>query len=964
MAAPYVSVAQTEHETPYEDANRHDSQSPTLPLDTHRPLSLDFDRLAGDVSVIEPTTTSASTGPRKVNTILKSFSSTQSYDLVEDDDYEEQTTPRKANFGFPKPPALSEQPPARTASVSRHLPLSHPTPDLQSLQGAYVKNVERLEESAERLSVSSSIGEEIERIKSEQRDMERRSSGASSHASRRGVPRRDYSTSSFSNSIIGVNTAARSGGYSPAGYITSPTGSIRSSSWAQKVPHERQVSRGSRGSRLGLQIPNHEFEEKALEYEPDSVRPTAANVTLGEGGALVVTNENLMDQRPGSFGSHDTEQQKDDPFKDFDGVHHGRPSEERSSGSLRRISLKHPPLARDSRMFKEEQPGEKMIYYPAPVPVMLNLPTRLSKANFGDIHKRRLQALSNMPEVTRQSAAWLSNENLASDPGQSPPQQRTSNLRLPPQLRAGAFFDQPSQSANLELKNGSAVQTLESILDAAAHAPVSAFTDHPIAGRVSRDFYKPEASSRKSTQIDPEVKKKRRSSLSNILKRGKSSDDLRENRQSRITSRESKIFSPDAATPIDELDEAAMSMAPGEDEVIDEEDDEHGHLDGTEESVHESGFSQAPTTLLAELQYRKAQLKGRTRTAADAFPNGMHSTLLELDAVTQIQQKARKQNHVTLAWEDHEAADRQNFDDDDVPLGVLFPEKDRSKQANTHRVIGLMEKRDIEDNEPLSHRRARLRGEQLRPPPSHATQSHVGDAEAEASKYRLELPGATTSPSPEDEDETLAQRVKRMKAEKERATSGSFADDLTSQLGLPTADQPAASKPEVEETLGQRKQRLKEEAQQAGLSTGSNTARPGLQPRKSMADILQANPVGHRQVSNESARSFARLPQLNTGSFAHGAGDRGSVMPHLPPHMQTYYNHQPYMQPTFGASQGMFGMPQMNTYGFQNGYAPPAGGQQYPYNANGLNLGDPDGPPMTREQRGMIDRWRMGIAQE
>ena len=961
MAAPYVSVAQTEHETPYEDANRPDSQSPTLPDHIHRPLSLDFERLAGNVSVIDPTTNSASNGTPKVNTILKSFSSTQSYDLVEDDDYEEQSTPRKANFGFAKTPAQPEQPPARTASVSRHLPLSHPTPDLQSLQGAYVKNVERLEESAERLSVTSSIGEEIERMKSEQRDMERRSSGASSHASRRGVPRRDYSTSSFSNSIIGVNTAARSGGYSPSGYITSPTGSIRSSSWAPKAPHERQMSRGSR---LGLQLSEHEFEERPLEYEPDSVRPMAANVALGKGGALVVTNEKSMDQRPGSSGSNDTFQQKDDPFKDFDGVHHGRPSAERSSGSLRRISLNHPPLARDSRMFKEEQPGEKMIYYPAPVPVMLNLPTRLSKANFGDIHKHRLQALSNVPEVTRQSAAWLSTENLASDPGQSPPQQRVSNLRLPPQLRASAFFDQPSQAANLELKNGSAVQTLDSILDAAAHAPVSAFTDHPIAGRVSRDFYKPEVSSRKSTQIDPEVKKKRRSSLSSILKRGKSSDDLRENRQSRITSRESKIFSPDGATPIDELDEAAISIAPGEDEAIDEEIDQHDHLNDAEESVHEPGFSQAPTTLLAELQYRKAQLKGRTRTAADAFPNGMHSTLLELDAVTQIQQKARKQNHVILAWEDHEAADRQNFDDDDVPLGVLFPEKDRYKQANTHRVIGLMEKRDMEDNEPLSHRRARLRGEEIRPPPSHATQSHVGDAEAEASKYRLELPGATTSPPPEDEDETLAQRVKRMKAEKERATAGSFANDLTSELGLPTEGQTAAPKPEVEETLGQRKQRLREEAQQAGLSTSSNAARPGLQPRRSMADILQAHPVGHRQVSNESGRSFTQLPQLNAGGYPNAAGNRGSVMPHLPPHMQTYYNHQPYVQPTFGASQGMFGMPQMNAYGVQNGYAPPVGGQQYPFHASGLNIGDPDGPPMTREQRGMIDRWRMGIAQE
>ena len=951
----YASVARGEHETIYNGNNDVQTASPTSPTSpklpelSHRPLSLTFEEMSGAVAVIDPTANDSNGEVQGVGSILKSLSSSShSYEMVEDDDYEDdQATPRRLNFNDhpPKPPlpveplrklTTSEQTPVRTASVSQHLPLNHPTPDLQLLQGAYVKNVERLEESAERLSMTSSQDDEPHHHRSQQRRVERKVSGASSNVSHHARPSRQFSPSSFSHSIMGVNSNARNGGYSPSGYITSPTGSIRSGSWVQNGSMHRHTSRSSR-----LAPTNEpELEGRPLDF---------GERMSSDQNAVDRANEALDEDRQITSTSNQTYDQREDPFADFDGSHyHGRHSLDR--GSLRRISLQHPPLARDSKAYKEAQPGETMIYYPAPVPVMLNLPNRLSKANFGDRQKRRTQALSNIPDEMRKSAAWLSNESAAS------PEKR--NLAaLPPQLRASAFFDQPSTSTNIELKNGSAVQTLDSILDAAAHAPVSAFTDHPIVGHLGKEVYGAEKTSRKSVQIDKETKKKRRSSLSNILKTRKSNGDLDGKGHGRITSRESKALDEENDLSGDELERAtAHSIAPGEDETVPtpvdgEEDDEDTE---SSESEHRLGFSGAPTTLLAELQMRKAAQKQRNRTAADAFPNGMHSTLLELDAVTQLQQKSRKQKHVTLAWEDHDAADRENFDDEDVPLGVLFPEKDRPNHQDINRPMGLMEKKDLEDNEPLSHRRARLRRNPIGLPRAQSLAHSQTNLETESSKYKVDLPGMSTTELDEPEEETLAQRRKRMQEEKEKVTAGNFTSDVTSQLGLKTDEKPGESSktPEAEETLGQRRKRLKEEASKADAA-----GRPQLKARLSMADILQAHPLGARQVSNESQKSRpGQIHRLNTFGPASSSTPQlaqGVSMPQLPAHMATlpYYNHGPYTNPAGNASAHMLN-------GGANGMI-----GHYGYGAGMHPMGyDPMmGPPLDPQQRALIDRWRQGI---
>ena len=935
MAATYASVSQTEHETPYANETSHgieSSPSPELPQIQHRPLDLVFSNVSGDVAVIDP---SVQHGDNTVGGLLKSFSSGQSYQVVEDDDYDEpQPTPTQLTYGSYLP-RESESTPVRTASVTKHTPMKYPMPDQHTMQGGFTKNVERLEESAERLSMTSSIDQEIRKMKSSQRALERRISGTSSNGSApRSIPHRQFSTTSMSNSIIGVNNTARSGGFSPSGYITSPIGSIRSGSHVR----EDLQRRTSRSSRLGHELPEPDYEGHPLDFDEEPARPPSGVVDYQHGyGGLRVANQPDEEDRPLTAASQAND---GDPFADFDGVHtNQRGSLDRDSASMRQISLQHPPLARDSRAFKEAQPGEKMIYYPAPVPVMLNLPTRLSKANFGDREKRRLQALSGVPEEWRKSAVWLNNDsttNLAE-----------RQLKLPPQLRANAFFEVPGTTANLQLKNGSAVHTLDSILDAAAHAPVSAFTDHPIAGKLGHEVYGAERKSRKSIAGDKLLAKKvkRRSSLSNILKLKKSSERLDDARQSRITSRESKLLSPEDAESGDELERAtAASLAPGEDELVDEEEEAEGSDAESEESEHRPGFSGAPTTLLAELQMRKEQQKTRNRTAADGFPHGMHATLLEMDAVLQLQQKSRKTKHVTLAWEDHEEADRENFDDDDVPLGMLFPEKDRPNHQDSNRPMGLMEKREMEDNEPLRARRARLRGEPYQAPSMRAPSPVKSMPDETESKFKLELPG--NNALEEQEGETLGQRLKRLREEKEKATAGNFASDVASQLGLET-DQPVIPKtPEAEETLGQRRKRLKEEAEKAAQ-------RPGLKSRHSMADILQAYPNGVRQVSGGSAKlQPGQLPRLST----YGPGQSqpnlsGQTMPQLPAHMQSlpYYTHAPYMQPQMNASQNVM-------YGYNGAMPQMMSPLALQYGMMG------DGPPLSTQQRSVIDRWRQGIA--
>lgn len=935
--------------------------------------------------------------------------------------------PSSNNMDFEMPIRPSVTRVSSTAST----PLRHPTPDLQSLQGAYLNNIERLEQSAERLSMGGSdIGEELRKIRMEQKKSEsRRSSFINAQPIEEETPSlsRQFSYGpSASSSIAGINSIARSGGFSPEGYFASPRGSIRSGSWSRRNSTKaRSASNGSRFAQMldpkdivafptdvtsslssimpppepssnALQVANnHSLAASSTGNIPETMTPPSA------------TPEPTLDPPPADLSrtsSTDTYRraQAAGLFADFAGVHtatHEAPAdhasaqvEARPRNSSNRISSAGRPQS-----FLDPIPGENMVYYPAPVPMMLNLPQRLSKQTQTlQIDKRRSKMLSGLDPDARKSAAWLpnmfegDNGRLAEEvePLRTKDERRKTVSDLPPQLRASLFFDYPSVQQDVEMKGGSAVETLDSILDASAFAPVSAFTDHPIAGRIGKEVYGRAPADRRSSYIplaEPGMRS-RRSSV-NLLKKRNSSSNLLDETQRRRSSLLSLGFGrrKSSAPQFEGLgdSEHVAGPMPGEvtllrngDEVAELEDgegeffDAQSQLDGEradEESELIGEYHGAPTTLLAELLLRKEQQKQRNRTAATAFPDGMHSTLLELDAVAQIQKQARTKKHTQLAWEDPNTqhAGMENDDDEDVPLGVLFP--GHKPKINGHRggyddnrPLGLIARREMEDNEPLSHRRARLRGE----PSIRRTPSPYRRENAHALDPLIPQNGSTqhlAAPDSEDEGETLAQRLKRIKATRvpsnNRPVSGDFTSEILSQFGgledpkqTPVIKTIADPEPDEEETLAQRRARLQAEKRHPRNASGESTnglTRPTVNKRRSMADILQAHPAagaGSRVPSYEKAP--APLPS--------------SATPKTPWTMQVQQRALSGELPALNGANGVYRMGQ-----YMNGNGAAVNGNGYhgvpnPLMFSGSGADRQGGVPEVRN-RDMIDRWRQSV---
>ncbi|KAK2733186.1 hypothetical protein FQN57_002278 [Myotisia sp. PD_48] len=706
------------------------------------------------------------------------------------------------------------EPPIRTPL--RHVnsaPLCHPTPDLQSLQGAYTGNVERLEKSAERFSTEFEISDGLQNVPVGEQSSSR--PRGISFDLKLGSPRSTPSSPRFyspgnltSIPIYSSNTRAR----------------VRAASSASRLPYISEPENENSGTDLrGGQAP---FNLAAIpqiipfpETQSSSFHPSAADSSKS-------TPETAPPGRSTSAGSADTYRQATNLFKDFDGVHFTPHTNE--SLHPRRLSLAKPPLAAKPDHFSEPAPGQNMVYYPAPVPMVLNLPQRLSQKPpaVDEQEKRRSQLLMGLPHpAARQSALWTveaENERVERENKRKP--------NLAPQLRASAFFEPPKAHLDICVQENSAVATLDSILDAAAHAPVSAFTDHPIVGHVGAEVYG-------RSKLKKKGKSAKRSSTIPAL-----SEDISLVPASRSDFAEEHLDSEDERTPFQKShDETHSSNEDGHVPTNGRRKDIAAHResnsddDGSEESnAVEETYIGPPTTLLAELQMRKQEQKQRNRTAATSFPNGMHSTLLELDTIAQRQRDKRNKGHVTLAWEDPEVVEAGKSDDEDVPLGVLFPEK--NKHADENRPLGLMEKLQLEENEPLSHRRARIRGEVLNSPMTRALPRAADLAKRSSNAYTLAIPGIVENESEEDDQEPLAQRLKRLKS-REEGSQDDFATGLLSKFG----DQPDQSRvnndsgevqEEEGETLAQRRKRLQTESRNKALPT-----------RRSMADILKAHPI-------------------------------------------------------------------------------------------------------------------------
>lgn len=1069
----YNAVRTDDHEDFHEDDIAYDSfpepsdtSSPPPPVPVHQnhlEVARDFDGATATLRDVEP-----SSATSRLSSMLRSVASTNggSYDVIEDDDYEEhepgvvplesgesrlhKIVSRSSSGGHAAAshysqsqhsPSLEPEPLVRRSSMN--VKVHHPVPDLQSLQGAYVGNVHRLEESAERLSMTSNIEDEIQKMKMDQKKRERQAAPRIDTDVVGNVddepPLRKFSSASLANSIIGVNNAARNGGYSPGGYVSSPKGSMRSGTWSAVSGRSRATSRPQTSRLSDVREPDaegHHSNDSSNLLSPSMssyVPPPPAHTAQQRGGLQShASREHLPGQIPNQAGSlhsdrpmtsasNDTYRQATTLFTDFDGVHyHGRGSEP-NSGISREASLRsngndengeHSQVA--SQVGNPDGPGvfeqREGVYYPAPVPMMLNLPQRLSKLPSSEQRdKRRTRALEGMQASSSKSSLDVS------APGASD-RSLNSNRKsgLPPQLRASVFFEQPPKPAAVAVKNSSAVATLDSILDASAFAPVSAFTDHPFVGDIGAAAYK-KPKARKSMAALDDARKSRatrgqfRNSSMMDLKNLKVQTGVEDPEFAGRANRRSYLGFDDE----DNQDDEAIS--PGADELVDSQDeneDEHHRSGGeddeseTSESEEEFGETQyaAPTTLMAELRIRQDQQKNRTRNAAARFPNGMHSTLLEMDAVVEQQKKSRRGKHVALAWEDPDVAAAD--DDEDVPLGLLYPDK---AVRPGQRVVGLMEKRELEENEPLGLRRARLRGVSGLPPsqpsismsmsrPGLPSQQSMSTSVSKS----VHLPPVDVVS--EDDEEPLAVRRARLQGKDTGSSDlkSTFASEVLSQFSslkedtsnAPTTAKATASKtPDPEETLGQRRRRLQAEAKdrmsqaqhmrsvsQTGLSDvlhvnplpstttiANSNSTPSIQNRIPSYNSTYNLPNSYQaQQAQHHAMTMSSLPQpgmysmptpMSMGSFAPGNrmtyvnSQNGNVMPGN--FGAAGAGGVPVWQPTAGLGSG---------YGNQMGQGMPMGMPMgMPIGAGGVMGAKMQAMSMGAGQRDMINRWRQSV---
>lgn len=692
----------------------------------------------------------------------------------------------------------------------------------------------------------------------------------------------------------------------------------------------------------------------------------------------------IEQQRQATSGTPDTADE-DDMFADFDGMHCDPDSvaeqfpfhPEETESTVPVPQSRDPPVrpltdGRPQSYFDPES-GQQMLYYPARVPAMLNLPPKLGKglkAKQQERMARRSEVLSQMPKASKESRIWLpdplenespinfmgddrpasshnstthgqgpdsalaalegegarsplgspNSEPAEFEPLRRPPKLTDSGARksrmnlsdLPPQLRASAFFDMPSETPKIVIKDGSATATLDSILNAAASAPVNAFTDHAYGGHLGSEVYGTEKKKNRKSQMNVVVVEEKEKSKGNRLTKTQSTLNVNEvqKRKSvwsllpgRSRSKLNLVETPDD----DASSKVSGSRANGSDSASDA--DERSALAPDEAEVESDSddelvFDGPPTTLLAELQMRKRQHKKRIR---NPLHNGevLHSTLLERDAVAQMEARTRQKKKVNLAWATNGTSGADSDDDEDVPLGLLAAKKQIGPNATErdlaiaaqelNRPLGLMEKRELEENEPLSRRRNRLQGKPVPigmylQPSGNATRLSVmpGNNSGSVSPQIVRssgpsspaLPSGAPSPKPVEEDiegETLGERMKRLRAKEEgdnplpsaRPISRAFTEELLGQLGLDKAEEKGKEKAvdegkgkgkanavpgteEEEETLGQRRRRLQAEREARDKEMGIRAVSGGsdkeaLARRLGMADVLGANPLSGAQ---------------------------------------------------------------------------------------------------------------------
>ncbi|KAI6084338.1 hypothetical protein F4821DRAFT_242941 [Hypoxylon rubiginosum] len=1043
-------------------------------------------------------------------------------------------------------PILVKPTPIVRAASTKSVSLRHPTPDSNTRSSSYATNIAQLEATAEKLSMTSSIDDAIRDLHEEQKRNDSRRSSILA-ASIGSIPEHDEPVSfpilkplSTASSILETNSAARYGGYSPAGFVMSPNPSLLSNptrlrSGSGTLPATESEVGGvmsrqgpGKSSTRSVRSASKPTLTDIAELEPTSLTPAAMDaadrlaeepeeetlqiphmedIDLTPNAEKYGTSDgydywdqavaetrredehNGHDDRPTtSAGSTGTYEQAERAFADFDGAHcpsdvdqeeslfmpsfadgpstdtpflqpfdYDTPKDEDEPDHSRPVISRPigPPTVRP-KSYLDPETGQAMLFYPARVPLMLNLPQKLSKKPKAEARNaRRSQVLEKMTETNRQSGTnWLP-EFLPSpplDPTGSNSEQATPSVAggfdpdlhrqsifqpqfeegpvnedarksrmsvidldkrksrldgLPPQLRASAFFDLPSELPTVQLKDGSAMATLDSILDASAKAPVSTFTDHAFAGTLGSEVYGTE--------------KKRRSHM----KRASTTDLLEpKKRGSFLHLRKPSALSRHSISQEERRSASLAGMRTSETlNDKDGQDDERQRLSGSIDGqpVHEQDgdegseeeellYDGPPTTLLAELQLRKQQQKLRTRPVAAAFPNGLHSTLLEMDTVAQIERNTRKGKKINLAWEDPNMDPTNDSDDEDMPLGLLMASKAQGNDmtaaiAEINRPLGLMERRDMEENEPLSRRRDRLQGREGGPIKRQSMMT-LGQGLHSMNNTGNSLRGPSpqlrihTPEEDEVEGETLGERMRRLKAREQgnnplpqaRPVSSAFSTELLSQIGDAFKEDGSGdksqdkglSKPGKEETLGQRRRRLQAERDANTVRMVGDT--PRLTKRHSLADVLGAR-NGSRTLLSDPRAEADRAKQEEAARYRQNQEQRMAALRNqMPSSLSTPNLNQPggYMAGRFndGAGGGVshlrtstalggypgqnIGAGMMNNGMVANAYAASgAVGGQLPYgvpNGYGAQMNNPYGmqvqPPAQMDR---VERWRQSI---
>ncbi|KAJ6262793.1 hypothetical protein Dda_1350 [Drechslerella dactyloides] len=514
---------------------------------------------------------------------------------------------------------------------------------------------------------------------------------------------------------------------------------------------------------------------------------------------------------------------EEDPFDDFDGVHFAKSAR---SSEVPLVDNSKPSDTGATSPAKEQPMLDAdrgdLVYYPAPVPVMLNLPPKLSSA--------RAQSQAQAPPV---EAPRTKRESLA--PFRRSLGLKASHSKADVSSMFDNILDATVASPVLSVVNQSVSSTR--VPGNSGHArSTSKFS--MAAPRIEETLSPPQALGQTPATSDAE-EGPQLPPLGNFLQATIVGSSTVEGDTTVVGSSSVAEDFTDVQPRISYYPHSAHS---GNEETEDKE----AETETAEEEGDDTAF--IPATLIAELESRKNQQRARTNKIAGTGETRQVPTLLERDALAEVKHQARKRGPVNLAWQ----ADQNTVEEeeDEVPLGLLFANKLSTRPNEVLRTPGLLAMREAEDNEPLRRRQERLK---------HT----VGD-----------IVGAP-APDPADEKETLGQRRSRLQAARQQQQRDIGGDKPADREEPEGAVPVATGINSMSAVLRSNPQKQSYGAPQEGPPRGLlNPELPyGYQAQQQMHVNIMGH--GHGPPNRQSLLMQQRKPMLPYGQYEYGGPNRG-----------------------------------------------------------------------------------------